>query len=305
MATLTPLLQELAVALGLPGLEGYGATALPGVRLFRATQPVPRSPLLYDAGLVIIGQGHKIGYLGDRRFGYGPEHYLILSAPLPFECETHASSEEPLLGIFVDVDVTGLRELVATLAETEGAPQPEPEPDSESLRCAVEPAPLDAAMVDTTARLLRCLLDPVDARVLGPAIVHELTYRALRGPHGAALSALTQRGGAQSRVARALAFAHRRYREPLRVDELARQASMSPSAFHRAFKRVTGDSPLQYVKKVRLHEARRLLVHEAMAVSSAAFEVGYESPAQFSRDFKRYFGATPSQARTTGYAELG
>ena len=297
MATLTPLLQDLARTLGFDRQQGFVATPLAGVRLFRANRPVARAPLFYDAGLVIIGQGCKIGYLDDRRFRYDADNYLILSVPMPFECETLASADEPLLGIFVDVDVEDLRGLVATV-EDPGLPAM----DLDHVRCGVEPAPLDAAMLDATARLLRCLLDPVDVRVLGPTIVRELTYRALRGPHGAALRALTLEQGAQARVARALAFAHRRYREPIRVDDLARQASMSPSAFHRAFKAVTGDSPLQYVKKMRLHEARRMLVHESVAVSSAAFEVGYESPAQFSRDFKRHFGATPSEARRTGYA---
>ncbi len=275
-------------------------TPVEGVRFFRATEPVTRTPLLYEPGIVLIGQGHKIGYLDGQRFRYDAENYLVLSVPLPFECETHASPDAPLLGIFIDIDVVRLRE-TAAVVEREHPPAAI---DVSSVRRGVEPAPLDPELLATTARLLQCLKRPLDARVLGPSIVHEILYRVLLGPHGSALFALTQHSTPYARIARALSFAHRHYHESISVETLARQAAMSTSAFHRAFKRVTGESPLQYVKKLRLNKARTLLVHQDVAVSDAAFQVGYESPAQFSRDFRRYFGAPPSQARGTGYSLL-
>ena len=133
------------------------------------------------------------------------------------------------------------------------------------------------------------------------------TLEAYALNYGGALRAVPRavlRPEDSSDPARALSFAHRHYHESISVETLARQAAMSTSAFHRAFKRVTGESPLQYVKKLRLNKARTLLVHQDVAVSDAAFQVGYESPAQFSRDFRRYFGAPPSQARGTGYSLL-
>lgn len=300
MTLLQQRLRTLDAALGLSQHQGFIDTPIEGVRFFRATRPVPRAPLLYDTGLIIVGQGHKIAHLDGRSFRYDVEQYLIVSVPLPMDCETHASPEEPLLGIFLDIDVIRIREIIATVDRR----QPVPSEEGRSMRRGVEPASLEGPMLEATARLLLCLGDPTDARVLGRAVVDEILYRALLGPHGPTLRALTRQHTPYARIARALSFAHQRFREPISVDALAQQAAMSTSAFHRSFKRVTGASPLQYLKQVRLHKARRLLVDDYMTVSDAAFEVGYESPAQFSREFKRYFGAPPSEARRTGYAEL-
>ncbi|MEM9489079.1 MAG: AraC family transcriptional regulator, partial [Myxococcota bacterium] len=238
------------------------------------------------------------GYLDGRRFRYDAENYLILSVPLPFECETHASPESPMLGIFVDIDVVRLMDMVAAAADE----LPTSSFDVTAVRCGVEPAPLDEAMMEVTMRLLRCLNSPLDARVLGSSIVNELLYRAMLGPHGSALYALTQHHTPYARIARVLQLVHRRYAELTNIDELAQEASMSTSTFHRAFKQVTGDSPLQYIKKIRLNKAKSLLVHEGVTVSDAAYQVGYESASQFSREFKRYFQSPPSAARTIGYS---
>ncbi|MEM9593014.1 MAG: AraC family transcriptional regulator [Acidobacteriota bacterium] len=300
MTLLQQRLRALDATLGLQDHQGFIDTPLEGVRFFRATQPVPLSPLLYETGIIIVGQGYKVAHLDGRSFRYDAEQYLIVSVPLPMDCETHASEDQPLLGIFLDIDVVKVREIIAAV-QGRGGISPEP---SRSLQRGVEPASLDDAMLEATARLLHCLRNPIDVRVLGPAMVTEILYRALLGPHGPTLYALTEQRTPYARIARALSFAHQRYSEPISVDALARQATMSPSAFHRSFKRVTGASPLQYVKAVRLHKARGLLVGGGMTVSDAAFQVGYGSPAQFSREFKRFFGATPSEARHTGYAEL-
>ncbi len=300
MSILKPLLQELDASIGLPDYQGQIDTALAGLRFFRLTEAVPRTPLLYEAGLVIIGQGHKVLYLGDRQFQYGEDNYLIVSVSVPFECEAHASPEEPLLGISLDIDLPRLRELVSSLADE----LPVARLEGGSIPRGVEPAPLDAPMIDAAARLVRCLRSPLDTRVLGPAIVDELVYRALLGPHGPSLYALTQHQSPSARVARALATVHQRYADTLSVDALAREAGMSASAFHRAFRAVTGETPIQYIKKIRLNKAKRLLVHDGLAVSAAAYQVGYESASQFSREFKRYFDAPPSEAARIGYANL-
>jgi AraC-like DNA-binding protein len=156
-------------------------------------------------------------------------------------------------------------------------------------------------MIDATSRLLTCLRDPLDAKVLGSAAVHEIVYRVLRGEKGRVLYNLTQHQTPYAAVARALERIHNEYRESLTVDSLAQENAMSVSSFHRAFKRVTGDSPLQYLKKIRLDKAKGLLVHDKMRVNNVAYEVGYESPSQFSREFKRYFKVPPSEAHTIAY----
>ena len=160
----------------------------------------------------------------------------------------------------------------------------------------VEPVRMERALLDATVRLLRTLGDPLDSQVVGPAAVEEIVYRVLRGEHGRVLYTLTQHHSAYSHVARSLDRMHRDYREPMTVKELARDSAMSASSFHRAFKQVTGDSPLQYLKKIRLLKAKGLLVLEGLRVDEAAYAVGYASPSQFSREFKRYFEVPPSEA---------
>lgn len=284
-------LTQLAADLD-PDLEGMAETGLDGVRVFRVTRHLPRAPLVYDPGLVIIGQGHKLGHLDGREFTYGNGTYLILSVPIPFECETFATPDEPLLGLRIDLDVARVQGLLDRMGE----PDPHDVP-ADAMHCGLEPAPLDEEMVDAACRLLRSVREPTDRRVLGPAMVDELVYRALRGPHGQALVALTVQQTRFARVARALSWVHEHYSESIAVEELAHRASMSTSSFFRAFKEVTGDTPLQYIKKIRLARALELLKRDGRAVSAVAYAVGYESPAQFSREFKRHFAASPSTVR--------
>ena len=158
-------------------------------------------------------------------------------------------------------------------------------------------------MREASTRLLTCLRDPLDSKVLGPAAVQEVVYRVMRSEKGRVLYNLTQHHTPYAAVARSLQRIHSDYREALTVEDLARENAMSVSSFHRTFKRVTGDSPLQYLKKIRLDKAKGLLVHENMRVNTVAYEVGYESPSQFSREFKRYFQVPPSEAKSLPYGQ--
>jgi AraC-like DNA-binding protein len=263
---------------------------------------LPRTPLVYSAGVVIIGQGSKMGYLGTRKFRYDSETYLVLGVPVPFESETHASPSEPLLGITVDVDHTMVHELVAKLSGDLVIRGGDAAADAHA---GLEPARMNEGLRTATHRLLACLCDSVDSKVLGPGAALEVVYRVLRGEKGRVLSNLTQYQTPYAAVAHALERIHSDYRDSLSVDDLAKANAMSVSAFHRAFKLVTGDSPLQYLKKVRLNKARSLLIHDNMRVNNVAFEVGYESPSQFSREFKRHFQVSPSDAQTLAYSYTG
>jgi hypothetical protein len=227
---------------------------------------VPRSPLLYDAGLVIIGQGYKTGYLGSRVFRYDADTCLVLGVPVPFECESHGTPKEPLLGIRIDIEHAVLHGLVARLRGRLGFD----DRGGNVPQAGVEPVQMRGALLDATVRLLECLRDPMDREVVGPAAVDEIIYRVLRGDRGRVLYALTQHHTAYSSIAQALERIHRDYRESLAVEDLARESAMSVSSFHRAFKQVTGDSPLQYLKKLRLLKAKGLLVIEGLRVDEAA-----------------------------------
>lgn len=285
MTHLTELLQNF------PEIDdGAYESRLKGVLFFKETQHIPRRPMVYDPGICIVAQGHKIGYLGGQKFRYDANHYLVTSVTMPFECETFASSEEPLLGLYIDVDMAQLHDLIVRLDL-----QMEIRNGSEkALPRGIGPAVMDEEMADATMRLVKCLQSEAESQILGPGLVREILYRALRGTQAPVLYSLAMHGGSFSQVAHALKVMQSNYAAKLDVDQLASTARMSASAFHRAFKEITSDSPMQYLKKVRLTRARDLMVQENMKAYIAADQVGYESSSQFSREFKRYFGQSPS-----------
>ncbi len=268
--------------------QGLSESRLEGVRFMRATRSTPRAPIVYDPSIVIVAQGRKRGYLGSEVFTYDAEHYLVLSVPLPFECEVEASVEEPMLGLSIRVEPALVADLlVAMHGAIPGVPTAE-------VPRGIYATPLDAGLRDAATRLAACLASEADARILGPGLVREITYRVLRGERSATLRALAAQDGHFGQIARALRRIHADYAQALRVEDLARHAGMSVSNFHLKFKAATSTPPLDYVKTIRLHKARLLMVHEGVGASPAASRVGYASASQFSREFKRLFGSTPA-----------
>jgi AraC-like DNA-binding protein len=271
---------------GLATQEGIHSSALDGVQLMRASHPIRRMQVLYEPGIVIVGQGRKRGYLGDQVFTYDAHNYLVLSVPLPFECETEASPEAPMLAVSIRVDLAVLGELLMKMDGAHSSPTP-------AIPQGIYSTKLDFKLSETTVRLLECLANPVEARILGPQVVREITYRVLCGEQGGALRAAAALHSRFGQVNRTVQRIHAEYAHDLTVEELAETAGMSTSAFHQNFKAVTSTSPLQYLKTIRLHKARMLMVHEGLRAGIAAERVGYESSSQFSREFKRLFGASP------------
>jgi AraC-like DNA-binding protein len=271
---------------GMTTQDGPTPSRLPNVQFARATHSRPRAPVVYVPGVFFLVQGRKRGYLGDQVYTYDQHNYLVTSVPLPLECETEASPEQPLLGVAVHIDLGELAELLLEMDERL--------PDIAASPRGIYATPLDAELGGAVIRLLEALRSPVEARILGPQIVREITYRVLCGEQGGALRALATRHSHSGRIGKVLRHVHSNYAAPLDVETLAEEASMSVSAFHHHFKAVTSTSPLQYVKTIRLHQARLLMVHEGLNAGVAAQRVGYESPSQFSREFKRLFGSNPS-----------
>jgi AraC-like DNA-binding protein len=283
---------------GLATREGLHPTPLEGISLMRASRAIPRMPVLYEPGIVIVGQGRKRGYLGDRVFTYDAHNYLVLSVPLPFECETEAGPKEPMLAVSIRVNLATLAEL---LMKMDGAHLVAPP----AMPVGIYATELDVRLSEATVRLLECLSDPIETRILGLQSVREITYRVLCGEQGGALRAAAALHSRFGQVNRALQRIHTDYARDFSVEELADVAGMSPSAFHQNFKAVTSSSPLQYLKTIRLHKARLLMVYEGLRAGVAAGRVGYESPSQFSREFKRLFGTSPVEAAEDARQLLG
>ena len=300
MSDLTPLLENLIIKYGLTGRESFVDTDIPGVRFFQSCEATPRTPVVYDPGIVIICQGSKTGYLGNKIYHYDPRHYLLLTGPMPLECETQASADNPLLGIFIDIDLGQLHKLVHLMATHQSAHVL----TENQLPESVAAISWDDEVTDIIHRLLKSLSSELKAQALGPGLVNELLFSILCNQHGQSLYALAQHDGHYARIAKVMGRIHQEYTHPYTVEELASQAGMSVSAFHRVFKQITKQSPLQYVKKIKLFKAKGLIIHEGLSVSVAANRVGYESVSQFSREFKRLFNVAPSHSKDVGYAEL-
>ena len=264
---------------------GQTLSALDSVRFMRANQSMPRAPVLYEPSIVIVCQGRKRGFIGDEVYTYDAQQFLVLSVPLPFEAETEASPEVPLLAAAINLDLGVLAELVMAVDQCSHAPAAPPR--------GIVSTPLGAQLGDAVLRLFEVLTSPTDAQVLGPGIVREICYRVLTGEQGGAIRAALTHQGQFGKIGRALRRIHTEYASSLDVGVLAEEAAMSVAAFHANFKAVTSTSPIQYLKTTRLHKARLLMVRDGLSAASAADRVGYESPSQFSREFKRLFGRSP------------
>jgi AraC-like DNA-binding protein len=268
--------------------EGYNLTALPDVRILRSDRPLARTPVLYDPGIVIVCQGSKRGFFGHQVYLYDEQHYLAVSVPVPFTMETAASAEYPLLAIYLHLDFTVATELLLQLEQQDVTYE------SQAAQSMMS-SPMDQTLRETVLRFLTTLNHPLDAKMLGPALVRELYYRVLTGAQGSAMRAALTLQGQFGKVGKALSHIHAHYAQPLTLGQLAALAGMSVPTFHTHFKSITHQPPMQYVKSVRLHQARMLMVRQEITAAAASHAVGYESASQFNREFKRLFGLPPAE----------
>ncbi|WP_420714813.1 AraC family transcriptional regulator [Roseateles sp. SL47] len=257
------------------------------VRFLRSDRPLPSTPVLYEPGIVIVCQGRKRGYWADKVYLYDAQHYLAVSVPVPFTMETDASADEPLLAIYLTIDLAVLAKLALDLDALTSPAQAEP--------AGMISTPMDEAMSETVLRLLQAMAHPVEARLLAPAIVREIYYRVLSGAQGASMRSTLSRQGQFAKITKAIQRIHKNFRDRLTVERLAAEAGMSVPTFHAHFRLVTHSSPIQYLKSVRLHQARLIMLREGTTAAAACLEVGYESASQFSREFKRLFGRSPGE----------
>ncbi|TGL44289.1 AraC family transcriptional regulator [Leptospira perdikensis] len=262
-----------------------------GVKIYRATESTPREPKAYGATLVFLAQGQKRIFLGDKSFLLNPSNYLLLSVPLPVECEVIASPSTPTLGLSVYLTSESIAQILQSSDEDYAA--------TDYVPSGIHTAKMTEPIVDTFLRLLQTMTSTKDASILGPIILKELLYRVAYGEHGESLRAMAYQNRRFFMIARVLDKIHESFSDDLNINTLAIYAGMSVSTFHASFKAITNSSPLQYIKNVRLHKAKALMTHDGMNAITAALRVGYESPSQFSREYKRFFGTTP--ARDAGF----
>jgi AraC-like DNA-binding protein len=268
--------------------HGYNPTGIPGVRLLRSEAVLKEVPVLYRPGAVFVLQGSKQGMLDNEVLLYDEEHYLAVSVPVPFRMESVATPERPLLAVYVEFDMPLAAEIASLVCRQQAGPGP-------SVARSLISSRMEPAIEDVLLRLLTALRDPVETEVLGPGILRELHYRVLVGPQSAALAAALQHRGSSGKIVQSIARLREAYGSEISVAALAREAGMSVPSYHAHFRALTGTSPMQYVKAMRLHEARMMMARLDRTITDVALSVGYVSPAQFSRDFKRHFGRTPSQ----------
>lgn len=268
--------------------EGFTASALDYVHFMRSNHAFSRTPVMYEPCICIIVQGRKRAYLGEAMFTYDAQQYLVVSAPMPFEADTEAAPDHPLLGIHVGIQQTLAAELALAV---EGE-------DFAAINPAAQPGfmystSVEGNLADAVMRLLMALSSPLEAKILAPAIVKEIYFRILMGEQGTAMRAALSQGSHFQKITRALRKIHEGFNQKLDVDTLAKESGMSVPAFHHHFKQVTATTPIQYIKAMRLHKARLLMIRSGMSAYTASTSVGYESSSQFSREFKRLFGRSP------------
>ena len=276
--------------------DGIHSTPLEDVRFFRDSVAThQRLPWIYEPMVVIAVQGKKNIYLDGNRYGYHPGQFMALFMPMVVECQLiEASPEYPLLAISIRLDRHRLAKMLLKMDSVEQVPDSiKPRPEEMDVS-GIFSAPLNEALLDAILRLLTTLKDAAEAAILGEAIVEEIYYRLLKNEQGGALRVLLRQQGQIQQISKAVDYLHERLDQTVPVEKLAAIAHMSTSGFHKKFKEVMHLSPLQYTKLVRLNRARAYLM-EGKSVSEAGYRVGYNSPAQFSREYKRQFGFAPSE----------
>jgi AraC-like DNA-binding protein len=266
--------------------EGQHPTAIRNLQIVRSDGRTAPAHRMYDPSLCLVVQGEKEASVGSQAYRFGAGEYLMLSVDLPVTGRvTQASPGQPFLCLVLALEPATVYGIVKELHQ--------PEPAGPEAKRGIYQDRVDPDLADAMLRLLRCLKCESDTAVLAPFILGEITYRLLGSPHGFMVRQLGVAGSRTLRIAKAVDWIRSHYDQPLRMEHLAKLASMSQSAFFQHFKQVTTLSPLRYQKELRLQEARRLLSTELADAATAAFRVGYESPSQFSREYARMFGLPP------------
>ncbi|MCA8380853.1 MULTISPECIES: AraC family transcriptional regulator [Burkholderia cepacia complex] len=284
METLTEIASVIARHVS---MDGFQATPIERMTLVRSSTVTMPMPNVYRPQLCLVAQGHKEVTLRDRVLKYAPGRYGVVTYDLPATGRVvDATPDKPYLCLYLDFDPVMLADLALRVPPLPEAPSP---PVGKTVSDA------GAALLDAALRLLRLLDNPAALPVLGPLAEQEILYHLLAGPDGARMRHITASQGRVAQVGRAIAWLGKHFRERFSIERLAAEAGMSPSSLHEHFRAVTAMTPLQFQKQLRLQQARSLMLVHDIDVTTAAIRVGYESPSQFSREYRRHFGESPAR----------
>ena len=268
--------------------DGDYATAIPALTLHRRSLPTEPLHCIYRLGLGVIAQGCKQVLLGEKVIDYGPGQSMLTTIDLPVVSHvTQASVRRPFLGLLLTLDARHILQLASEMEL--------PQPSRERAYRPVSIARLDEALIDALVRLVKLVEEQALVPRLAPLIQQEITIRLLTGPYGPQLQHLVAAGSPSQQIAKAVAWLKQNFSQVLHVDDLADRTHMSPSTFRQHFRAITGMSPLQFQKQLRLQEARQLMLNQSLDAGNAGGLVGYESASQFSREYSRLFGAPPQR----------
>ncbi len=266
--------------------KDHHGTAIPSLELFRFDEPSGPKTAMYEPSICLLGSGSKQVAMGEDTMVYDTSHFLLTSLDVPTVVQIpSASPTEPCMGVSLKLD---LREVAQLMVESEL-----PAPRTQQAGLAIMTGTVTLPLLDAVIRLVQLLENPDDIPIMGPIIKKEILYRLLTSDQGLRLRKIASAGSQSHQVTQAIGWLKQNFVQPLRVAELANKVGMSSSTFHSHFRSMTALSPLQYQKHLRLQEARRKMLMEHQDAATAAFEVGYESPSQFSREYSRLFGAPP------------
>ncbi len=270
--------------------DGLHDTFLNDVKIYSSSKYDPLSPFIYDVCLILVLQGKKIGHLANNTLIYDSRNYLVVPTTLPLECETIASKEEPFIGLIISIDKKAMNEIIDSISEISTT-------NCKNKSLGIFSDKVTNNIEDATFRLLKTLESKEESKILGKSILKELFYRIAVGENSNFLHKMFLKTNNEAKISRALKIIHTECETNLDIPNLARQEDMSVSSFHTHFKKVTSHTPLQYIKKIRLNKGKDLISKHKYQVVDAAYEMGYDSASQFSRDFKSYFGYPPKDVK--------
>lgn len=272
--------------------EGLYESHIPGLKMYRCDSDIPRQPAIYHPSLCVVAQGDKQIWFGDYSHTYDAEHYLLNSMTFPIEAAVmNASADTPYLGLILEIDATIVSQLMAKMEQYIHYEKVE---KGQEVVTSTRISPL---MIQQLVRLVELDSNAMDRDILADGIKREIFYEVLKGPYGCLLRNCVDQHSGAHRIAPVVHFIEQNYQQALDIDTIAEVANMSPSTLYEHFKAVTSLSPVQFIKNLRLHRARNLLMSGEKA-SDACYSVGYSSPSQFSREFKRLFGCSPREIRS-------